>query len=278
MFGGGRKTTSTNQRTNPSQYPLNIESEITISFLESILGADKKIKYHVKKPCPHCHGTGANTPDAVKTCPRCNGSGYVRIRQRTPIGIMESQGICSECHGTGKVITDYCKVCGGNKYIETEEVISIDIPSGISNGERFKISGKGNVGKNGPGDLIIKIFINPSKVFSRKNNTVYANAIVDPILAITGGKIKIPTPYGIKEIELKANTANGEEITVSEMGIRNSNKKLLKNINGDLVITIVYASPKRYSKSDLDVLRSINNGTNQEVEKFVETIRKELEK
>jgi molecular chaperone DnaJ len=106
---------------------------------------------------------------------------------------------------------------------------------------------------------------------------LYANVLVDPILAITGGRIKIPTPYGIKEIELKSNTANGEEITVSSYGIKDARKKMFGGKdNGDLVITIVYARPIKYSKAILEKLREISNLANPEVDDYNKLIEKEL--
>jgi DnaJ-class molecular chaperone len=100
---------------------------------------------------------------------------------------------------------------------------------------------------------------------------------VDPIDAITGARIKIPTPYGIKEIEMKSNTANGEEINVSGYGIKNTKHKLFGgSANGDLVITIVYARPKKYSKVEIDKLKSMNNSINQDVAEFEKIVSKEI--
>jgi molecular chaperone DnaJ len=276
MFGGGRRRN--NKPKDRPLYDLNIEATITISFLDSVLGISKQIKYKVKKDCPTCHGTGAaNEPDAIKTCPRCKGTGVITSRTRTILGIMESQDICPECHGTGKIIAKPCPTCHGQKYINTDETVNINIDPGIMNGKILEFIGKGNTYKNRTGSLYTTVFVQPSPIFKRKDNILHANVLVDPILAITGGRIKIPTPYGIKEIELKSNTANGEEITVSSYGIKDIRKKMFGGKdNGDLVITVVYARPIKYSKSILEKLKEVSNLNNPEVDEYNKLIEKEL--
>jgi DnaJ-class molecular chaperone len=106
---------------------------------------------------------------------------------------------------------------------------------------------------------------------------LYANVLVDPVDAIAGARIKIPTPYGIKEIEMKSNTANGEEINVSGFGIKNIKHKMFGgNANGDLIVTIVYARPKKYSRSEIEKLKAINTNKNPDVEEFEQIVSKEV--
>jgi DnaJ-class molecular chaperone len=76
---------------------------------------------------------------------------------------------------------------------------------------------------------------------------------------------------------MKSNTANGEEINVSGFGIKNIKHKMFGGTgNGDLVINIVYASPKKYSKAEIEKLKSINTTKNQEVEEFERLVSKEV--
>jgi molecular chaperone DnaJ len=125
--------------------------------------------------------------------------------------------------------------------------------------------------------LNLSIYVQPSKIFQRRSDTIYAKTLVDPIDAIIGGRIKIPTPYGVKEVELKSNTANGEEITVSGFGIKGIKHRMFgANNNGDLVVTIIYARPKKYSKQQIEQLKNVNMEINHDVEKFNEEMTKEI--
>jgi molecular chaperone DnaJ len=144
MFGGGGARRRGPKRPNQQIYELDIDANLTITFLESVLGIKKKVKINTKHQCPHCHGSGADTPNDIKTCPRCHGTGVVTSRQRTILGIMESQEYCPDCKGTGKIISKVCSQCHGRKYVEREDFIELDIKPGVVNGSVLQFSGKGN--------------------------------------------------------------------------------------------------------------------------------------
>jgi molecular chaperone DnaJ len=143
MFAGGARR-KTSRRQNQQIYDLDIDANLTINFLESVLGVKRRVKINTKHQCPHCHGSGADTPNDVKTCPRCHGTGVITTRQRTILGIMESQEYCPDCKGTGKIISKVCSQCHGRKYVEREDLIELDIKAGVTNGSVIQYSNKGN--------------------------------------------------------------------------------------------------------------------------------------
>jgi molecular chaperone DnaJ len=189
MFGGGRKKTP--QKKGVSK---DIEAQINISFVEMVKGVTKPISYKIKKVCPHCHGTGAATPSDYKTCPHCNGRGVVAAQKRTIFGVMSVEEPCPYCHGTGKIITNKCKECGGAGYLEATQSLNLNIPSGIQSEQIIKYAGYGNEVEGGKGDLKVRVFVTRNKYFERDQNKIYTKALVDPIVAVAGGTIKIPTP------------------------------------------------------------------------------------
>lgn len=214
---------------------------------------------------------------SIEVCDMCHGSGIVVKQQRTMFGVMQSQGICPKCHGAGKIIHKPCKKCGGAKYLESTIQIEFDIEPGIKNGETLIFKGKGNSIKNRTGDLQITIFIQDSKIFSRQRNNIITDVLVDPMKAIAGGVIKVPTPYGMKEIELKPGTANGEQITIANCGIKSNKKGLFSHgSNGDLYVNIVYAKPNKYSSEQVNKLKELSDMENSQVNKFYKDVEKEL--
>ena len=280
FFGGGGGGRRRAQPHSDQKYDINIQAKITITFLESILGCTKNFTLKVKKECDECHGTGAgNHGKDIKTCPTCNGQGYVVQQRRTMLGIMQTQGVCPKCHGTGKIIGSKCPKCNGYGYLEAEEKISLEIPAGIENGQTLVISGKGNEYKGQRGDIYLTIFVMPSRIFARDGKIVRGQVLVDPLRAVCGGKIDIPTPYGMKVATINPKTKNGEEIKVSGYGIKDLKKGLFgKHTNGDLILTVVYASPNKYSKTQLEQLEALASEPNSEVESFKKQIEKELGK
>ena len=115
IFGGGsRKAKRKSNQPNP-----DIEAQLTISFLESILGCSKTFDIKIKKTCKECNGTGAGDHGKdIKTCEHCHGTGYVVTQKRSFLGMVQSRSTCSHCHGTGKIIGSKCPKCNGVGYIE----------------------------------------------------------------------------------------------------------------------------------------------------------------
>lgn len=267
-FGGfGRKQS---QETISANLLLNIN----ITFVESVLGVNKKIDYQINVDCKTCHGSGnTNEPDAVKTCDTCKGQGFVFTRKRTMLGIVQSQSVCPDCHGEGKIVIKKCHDCKGQKYKKEKVSLNVEIPSGVNSGETLVVSGQGNLINGKKGDLFINVDVIPSKIFERKNNNIYVIAKVDPVQAIVGGEIDVPTPHGIKTIKIKAGTKNNDIITISGHGFK-SNKRF--GSNGDLFAVIELTSPKKYSPSELKELSKFAERTNDEIKKYLNDAKKEI--
>ena len=274
IFGGGSHRRS---RRGP-KFSLNIQAQATISFIDSVLGTEKEFTIPIKKVCDECHGNGAgNGGKDFKTCDECHGRGYVITQTRTFIGMMQTQTTCPKCKGTGKVIKSKCPKCGGSGYLEAKDKIKVTIPAGIENGQTIVVNNKGNEMNGKKGDLYITIFVEPSRIFKRQGNIIIANVLVDPLRAICGGLINVPTPYGIKQVKIKPNTANGEQIVLSNYGIRNIKSHVFgRSTNGDLKINIVYSRPNDYNSKQLEKIAELADIENSEVNEYNKMLEKEL--
>ncbi len=271
IFGGRRSRGK--KQTNTVPYDLDIHAQLKISFLQSIEGIKKKVSLNVKKTCDHCHGKGYEKDSDVSTCTNCNGTGFVIKQQRSFLGIMQTQSVCPKCNGTGKIISKKCPKCNGKKYIDKTIDIDLEIKPGINSGEVLVFEGKGNSFGTNIGNLYIEVLVEESNFFRRRNNDIYTNAYVDPLLAITGGTIQIPTPYGLKEIKIAPGTGNGEQITVSGLGVKNSYKTFL-NRHGDLIVNIVYTKPARYTKEEINKLKEFIKKDNVETNSYIQKFTK----
>lgn len=268
VFGSSRSS----KKANNANADLYIS--IAIPFLDSVLGVKKKIEYNTTVSCETCNGSGgANEPDAIKTCTNCNGQGYVLIKNKMMFGLMQSQVICDKCDGTGKQIIKKCHTCNGKKTKKVSKVIEIDLPAGIVDGQTLIVEKKGNTINNMVGDLYINVNVKPSKIFERKKNDIYVILKIDPILAIVGGDAEVPTPYGIKTVKIKPNTKHQELITVAGYGIKSSKKF---HSDGNLIAIVEYAEPSKYSSKELDELKKFIKPQNDEVEKYLNEAKKEL--
>ena len=275
IFGGG----SNRRRSKRGrEFSPNIQAQATISFIDSILGTDKEFTIPIKKVCDECHGNGAGDGGRdIRTCDECHGRGYVVTQTRTFIGMMQTQTTCPKCKGTGKIIKSKCPKCGGSGYLEAKEKITVSIPPGIENGQTIVVNNKGNEMNGKKGDLYITIFVEPSRIFRRQGNVIIANVLVDPLRAICGGLINVPTPYGIKQVKIKPNTANGEQIVLSNYGIKNIKSHVFsRQPNGDLKLNIVYSRPNNYNSKQLEKIAELANIENNEVNEYNKMLEKEL--
>ena len=278
LFGNGRKRSSRRQQ-DVIPYELNIKTEITIDFLDSVLGCNRDITLKIKSACDECKGTGvANEADAQATCPHCKGTGVLVQSRRTPFGLMQSQTTCPYCNGTGKIVKKPCPKCKGKKYLEAYKTYEIEIDPGIENGQIVKIEGKGHSYKEYTGDLYIRINVNESKIFRKVKNTLYTQVIVDPLQAIVGGEISVPTPYGFKTLKLPSGTPDEARFEIANCGIKGTKKKLFGKENGELVVIIKYADPQHYSKDEMKTLNKIlsDNNNNDQVKKYYDKAKKEV--
>ncbi len=253
-FGGPFGSFFTNARTAQQDHiELNLLIDVKIGFIEAAKGAIKDVEYPRNKTCGRCDGSGAEPgPGNVVPCSACDGKGSVIKNQKTPFGIFQTQRTCSACRGQGEVIHKKCSACRGRRVVEETTRRKIQIDPGTFDQDVVVIKNEGNVFANQVGDLYVRIAVKPSMIFERNKNDVVVRPLVDPILAIVGGKITVPTLDGNKEIILKPGTANGERITIAGGGIKSAERGLFKSArhHGDLIVIVTYAKPNHYSKHD----------------------------
>lgn len=172
-FFGGASGGST--RRNGPVRGDDITVRLTISFEESVFGCKKEVSYNKIQKCADCSGTGAAKGTSPKTCSACGGSGQVRVQQRTPFGIMQTQKTCDTCHGTGKIIENKCPNCRGTGFVRVPKKLEVNIPAGIDDGQQLSLRYQGSDGMNGgnAGDLYIIISVRPHSIFERDGDDLY---------------------------------------------------------------------------------------------------------
>jgi len=213
-FGGGRSR----RRQNPEdmdKYQLDMNVNMSLSFHEAIFGCEKEVTYKYKDSCKSCKGTGAKN-GKLSTCKQCGGQGQVHMQQ----GFMTFSQTCPACNGSGSAPGESCPDCRGSGYEEKKETVSLKVPKGIDDGNRLRVSGKGNVSKRGTrGDLYVTFTVEPDKHFIRNGNDIHIEIPVFFTQAITGDTITIPSLTGELELELKVGTRDKQQFTFRGEGI-----------------------------------------------------------
>ncbi|MCF6310389.1 MAG: molecular chaperone DnaJ [Sulfurimonas sp.] len=248
-FGGGG---GSRRRQNPAdveKYNLDMNVDMRISFNEAIFGCEKDIEFRFKNACKPCKGTGAKD-GKLSTCKQCDGKGQVFMKQ----GFMTFSQTCPACQGVGSAPAASCKSCDGKGYKEEKGNVTVKIPKGIDDGNRLRVSGKGNIGKRGTrGDLYVTFSVTPDKHFQREGNDVYIAIPVFFTQAVAGENLTIPSLTGELELELDIGTKDKQHFTFRGEGIEDVHGHGKGNLTAQVNITY----PKKLNDEQRELLSKL---------------------
>ncbi len=236
----------------------DIEIAVKLELEDILQGLEKTLYLSKMTVCSRCQGKGGEPHTKVKECFSCRGKGWVEQVRRTILGAVSRKTVCPECGGEGKIPEKPCNVCRGQGRIENQEELKINIPAGVDTGQVLRVEDKGNAGKKGdsPGDLFIKIFVKPHKVFQRKGDDLFASIPISFSAAVLGGEIEIPTLEN-KKLSLKVppGTMSGKILRLSGKGIPHFNSWG----RGAMFVELNIKTPKKLTRKQKDLLKQLQN-------------------
>ncbi len=252
-FGGSRTRSKATSSRNKG---VDIQMQIDLTLEEAARGVKKTIKYKHKTKCDRCGGNGAEPGSKLKTCPTCKGSGRVYRRIETVFGVIQQEAICPTCEGTGKIPEQPCTKCGGKGYLEIEENLEVDIPVGVSDGDKIRIAGKGEAGYRGsqPGDLYLLVNIKPHKYLTRDGMDIISTVEINYFDLLLGARIDVYTVWGDTEVRIPPMTDPSSKLRLKGKGMPKLNNT---SVCGDHYIKIKVKMPQNISKEDLSKLEEI---------------------
>lgn len=252
MFGGsgfGGFSGSSRRERKTYNYNLDIAIELEIEFNEAIFGCKKEVKYSYKDACTECKGTGAKG-GKLSTCSHCGGQGQVHMRQ----GFMTFAQTCPHCNGSGQAVADKCKKCGGSGYKETKDKFEVNIPEGVNNGNRIRVSNRGNIAPNGQrGDLYLQIRVKEDAHFVRHDDDIYIEVPIFFTQVALGAEIKIPGLRGELDLKIPAGTRDKEQFKFRGEGV----KSVQGYGNGDLIVQVKIKYPKSLNSEQKELLEKL---------------------
>ena len=275
FFGGGGFGGQTRSSSGfGPQKGNDVLMRLRVDFMDVVTGKDQEVTFDYDDDCPHCHGSGADTPNDIKTCNTCGGKGYVNRRKQVIFGYANVQETCPECRGRGKTVSKKCSECGGVGYKRIKKTIKIHIPAGINNGQQIRAQGMGGVGVNGGphGDLYIEINVKSHPYFQRDGNDIHLEVPIDFVDAILGNKIEVPTVYGAELIAIPAGTQVGTVLKLKGKGIQDLRTKK----PGDQYVHLQIKIPTSLNKKQKEALESYKSASDKEnaFEKFKKMFKK----
>jgi len=199
----------------------DIAVAVEVELAEVATGVRREITYDAVAPCEHCHGNGAEPGTPITTCERCGGAGELRQVTRTPFGQMVRASACDACGGAGKIPQEPCETCGGSGRTRQSRTSAIEVPAGIEDGQRMRITGAGHAGEAGapPGDLYVEVRVAEDERFERDGSDLISIVSIPATEAMLGTTVTVPTLEGEEDIEVEAGTQPGTEKVLRGAGL-----------------------------------------------------------
>ena len=265
MMGGMGRA----KRSNRGQ---DLRYNLDITLEEAFTGRSASISVPTMVACDSCSGSGAEPGHAAETCPGCAGHGKVRATQ----GFFTIERTCNQCRGTGKIIRHPCKACRGAGLVQKDRSLSVDVPPGVEEGTRIRLSGEGAAGANGGpnGDLYIFLSVAEHPIFEREGHDLHCRAPVSFVTAAMGGSIEVPTLDGGRgAVKIPEGTQPGRQFRLRGKGmpvLRSAQK-------GDLYVELAVETPVKLSKRQKELLKEFETesqaGTHPEAEGFLARLK-----
>lgn len=244
FMGGGPR------RRGGSTRGADLRYNLTITLEEAFSGKRAQIRVPTTVACDACSGSGADGGAEPAMCTSCRGAGRVRSQQ----GFFTVERTCPTCQGTGRVIKNPCRVCGGSGVQQREKTLAVNVPAGVEDGTRIRLSGEGEAGIRGgqPGDLYIFVTIAPHRLFRREGPNIFCRVPIPMTTAALGGQVEVPTIEGRRQrITVPPGTQTGKQFRIRGKGM----SELHGHNRGDMFVEIVVETPVNLTKRQQDLLR-----------------------
>jgi molecular chaperone DnaJ len=218
----------------------DVEAELVLSFADAVRGVTMPLTLRTPGTCDTCHGTGAAPGSQPRTCPTCRGAGLVTSNQ----GSFSFSEPCRECQGVGTIVDEKCPECRGTGGVTKTRTINVRIPSGVSDGQRIRVPGRGEPGERGgaPGDLYVLAKVRPDDLFGRAGDDLTLTVPVTFAEAVLGTDLRVPTLEGAVTVRVPPGTPNGRTLRVRGKGVPRRDGRA-----GDLLVTVEVDVPKTLS-------------------------------
>ena len=273
IFGGGRRSRSQVFRGADLGYELRLDLEKAVS------GDSVTIEVPTQVTCEECRGSGAEKGSEPVKCMTCGGTGQVRMQQ----GFFAIQQTCPACKGAGTVITNPCRNCHGRGRISKAKRLSVKVPQGVEDGDRIRLSGEGEAGRNGgpPGDLYVEIRVSPHKIFHRSGADLSCEVPISFGTAALGGDIELPTLDGHVSLKIPAGTQSGKKFRLRGKGVTTVRDRR----QGDLFARVAVETPINLTAEQESFLRRFDDSISAGGEKhspraggWLDTVRRFFER
>jgi molecular chaperone DnaJ len=244
-FGRGR---------SPAGPPRGQDAEtvMELTLEEAAFGATRTIDLAMPVECETCSGSGAAEGTHPETCPTCEGQGEVRQVRRSILGQLVTAGPCPNCSGLGSIVPNPCPTCRGEGRQRGSRSLDVEIPPGIDDGQRLRLSGRGPAAARGgaPGDLYVGVRMRRDPRFERRGDDLYRLQRIPFSQAALGAQLEIDTLDGPESLAVAPGTQPGAVQRIRGKGM----PSLRTGRRGDILVELDVEIPTNLSGDQAELL------------------------
>ena len=240
----------------------DIAALVEIELAEAARGTTREVPFDVAVPCARCGGDGAEPGTSVVACPTCGGTGRLRQVSRSVFGEFVRTQACSTCSGSGRTAEHPCEACQGAGRVLEERTLEVEIPAGIHDGQRIRLSGEGHAGLLGgrSGDVYVEVRVRADERFVREGNDVYTTVDLTLPQAALGTTLTVPTLDDEAELTFEPGTQPGTVRVLRGRGF-----PVLRGFGrGDLRVMVNVLVPRRLTAEQRRLLEEFDRLSNDE--------------
>jgi molecular chaperone DnaJ len=236
----------------------DLHQALTVEFEEALAGGQRTLTVTRQEHCRTCNGVGRLNVDETR-CTHCHGAGVVKSAR----GHMVFSKPCAYCGGSGRQQQSRCPTCGGQQCEMRTESLTINMPTGLADGARIRVPGKGHVGRNGgdTGGLYITVHVRPHPLFVRDGDDLQLTVPIAIHEAALGAKIDVPSLEGPARLRVPPGTQSGQRFRLRERGIPSARD----GRRGDLVVEVQLVLPKLLDERSKELLREFGKINSEDV-------------
>jgi molecular chaperone DnaJ len=234
----------------------DVAATIEVTLEEVAEGTRREISFDAVTTCDHCRGNGAEPGTPIRTCERCGGKGQVRFVSRTAFGQLVRASVCDVCHGDGRVAETPCKECNGAGRKAGLRRFEVEVPPGIEDGQRIRITGAGHSGEVGgrPGDLYVQVRVAEDERFQRDGEDLVSIVDVPATVAMLGATVDVETLDGVRKVSVPPGSQGGTEVVLRGLGLPG----LGGRARGDQRVVLNVVVPGNLTEEQQEMVRRLN--------------------
>lgn len=253
FFGGGFGGFG-GRRNGPRRGP-DIGASVTLTLEEAAVGVSREIEFRAPGICDQCGGSGSEPGHEPVTCPTCRGAGSVQVARDSFLGRIMTVAPCAQCGGKGKIIEHPCTKCEGGGLVTVDRSVTVEVPGGVEDGMRLRLSGRGGAGERGApsGDVYVEVAVEPDERFNRVGDELHHRVEIGISEAVFGTTVEVPIVDGdVETIDLPAGTQPETVYRLAKKGM----PRLKRRGRGDMLVHIGVVIPADLTDEQEEALRT----------------------